>query len=626
MDITGYDFSGWASKNNLKCWDGRVIRQDAFAAQDGDRVPLVWNHIHNDPTKILGHAILENRPEGVYAYGFLNNTPTAAAVKEQLKHGDIRSMSIWANDLKQAGRDVLHGIIRDVSLVVAGKNPGAFVESVLAHGESLMEEEDEGILYTGEDILVEGLVESTDDIHHAGEPKKEETKMEGDPKGKPEEDKKDDGSEETVGDIYNTLSDKQKKAVAVIVGQAIADAKSENNDEEEKKGEDMQHSVYDNNDPNPNGAVYLGAEDTAAIFKDARSCGSLREAIRNNLSDGEVLCHSIDTTGMTTATGTNDYFFNDPNMLFPDYKTLNQTPEWLSRNMDWVTDVLGSVHHTPFTRIKSVYADITEDDARARGYITGKQKKTEVFTTLKRTTDPTTIYKLQKADRDVILDLSEFDTVAWIRAEMRVMLNEEIARAILIGDGRATDSDDHIKADCIRPIVTDVPLFNVILKVTVPTNATEAEIAKATIDTIIRGRKKYKGSGSPKFYTTDDVLTEMLLLEDGIGHKIYKTEAEVATATRVSKIVPVEPMAGQKITVDGKEYPLIGTIVNLMDYNVGVDKGGEITNFEDFDIDYNKYSYLIETRMSGALVKPYSALTVVLDKSVSRSASSVTTD
>lgn len=617
MPVTGYDFSGWASKNNLKCWDGRVIRQNAFAAQDGERVPLVWNHIHNDPTKVLGHAILENRPEGVYAYGFLNGTPTADAVKEQLKHGDIKSMSIWANDLKQAGRDVLHGVIRDVSLVVAGQNPGAFVESVLAHGESLMEEEDEGILYTGEDILIGGTVASSaGDIQHAGEPaKKEGNDMEGDPKGKPE-DKKD--GEETVGDIYNTLNEKQKKAVAIIVGQAIADAKGESGKESDKKeGEEMQHSVFDNDNPDVGGAVYLGKDDTAAIFKEAKSLGSLRDAIHNNLQEGEVLCHSIDKTGMTTATGTQTYFFNDPNMLFPDYKSLNQPPEWLSRNMDWVTDVLGSVHHTPFTRIKSVYADITEDDARARGYITGKQKKTEVFTTLKRTTDPTTIYKLQKADRDTILDIADFDVVAWIRAEMRVMLNEEIARAILIGDGRASDSDDHIKTDCIRPVVTDVPLFNVVLKVSVPANATEEEIAKETINTIIRGRKKYKGSGSPKFYTTDDALTEMLLLEDGIGHKIYKTEAEITTALRVSKIVPVEPMAGQKVTVSGVEYPLIGTIVNLADYNVGTDKGGQIENFEDFDIDYNKYSYLIETRMSGALVKPFSALTVVLDKKAS---------
>lgn len=613
MEVEGYDFAGWASRNNLRCGDGRIIRKDAFAAQDGERVPLCWNHIHDDPTKILGHAILENREEGLYAYGFLNDSPAGKAMKESLKHGDVKSMSIWANNLNQIGPDVLHGVVRDVSLVVAGRNPGAFIESVVAHGMPMDDGDEEGILYTGDDILVNNQIEQTGDIQHA---EKEEKPM---ADGKPEE-KKDEGGEKTVGDIYDTLTKEQKDAVAIIVGQAIADAKGASSDGGEKKGDgsEMQQSIFDNEE-RINDQKFLSHSDQLNIIKDAKRIGSLRDAIKENLEEGQVLCHSVDTTGMVTATGTKDYFFNDPDMLFPDYKSLNNPPEWISRNMDWVSKVMGGVHHTPFTRIKSVYADITEDEARARGYITGKQKKTEVFTTLKRTTDPTTIYKLQKADRDTVLDITEFDVIAWIRAEMRVMLNEEIARAILIGDGRSTDSDDHIKEDCIRPIVKDVPLFNVVVKVTVPANATEEEIAKATINAVIRNRKKYKGSGSPKFWTTDDVLTEMLLLEDGIGHKIYKTEAEVTTALRVSEIVPVEPMTGYKLTVDGTEYPLIGTMVNLVDYNVGTDKGGEINNFEDFDIDFNKYSYLIETRMSGALVKPFSAITFVLDKSGSRS-------
>lgn len=610
MAVEGYDFAGWASRNDLLCQDGRVIRKNAFASQDGQTVPLVYNHQHNDPSKVLGHAILENREEGLYTYGFLNNTEAGRNAKEQLKHGDITTLSIWANNLAQNGRDVMHGVVREVSLVLAGANPGAFIESVVAHGMPFDDGDEEAIIYTGDDILTQAPIEKPGDIQHAAEePKKEEKGM---ADGKPEEKKEEGGK--TVGDIYNTLTKEQKDAVAIIVGQAIADAKGESSGGAEKgDGGEMNHSVFDQ-DGVGNDRDYLSHADQLAIIKDAKKIGSLREAIRQNLEEGQVLCHSIDTTGMTTATGTQTYFFNDPDMLFPDYKSLNNPPEWISRNMDWVTEVMGSVHHTPFTRIKSVYADITEDEARARGYITGKQKKTEVFTTLKRTTGPTTIYKLQKADRDVILDITEFDVIAWIRAEMRVMLNEEIARAILIGDGRQTDSDDHIDETCIRPIVKDVPLFNVILKVTVPANATQAEIAEAIIDTVIRGRKKYKGSGSPKFFTTDDVLTEMLLLKDKIGHKIYKTEAEVTTALRVSKIVPVEPMAGQTVEVDGKEYPLIGCMVNLTDYNVGTDKGGQIENFEDFDIDYNKYSYLIETRMSGALVKPFSAVTVVLDK------------
>lgn len=614
MAVTGYDFSGWASKNDMLCQDGRIIRRNAFAAQDGQTVPLVYNHQHNDPSKILGHAILENREDGVYTYGFLNNTPAGQNAKEQLKHGDITSLSIWANNLAQQGRDVLHGVIRDVSLVLAGSNPGARIESVLAHGMAFEDGEEEAIIYTGNDILMEQNIEVSGDIRHSADSEKEKEE-------KPMADEKKDENKEdgkTVQEVFNTLTKEQKDAVAIIVGQAIADAKGESNDDD-KEEDEMQHSVFDA-DGGVDDRGYLSHSAQIDIFKDAKRLGSLREAIHNNLEEGEVLCHSIDTTGMTTATGSKNYFFNDPDMLFPDYKSWNNTPELISRNMDWVTDVLSSVHHTPFTRIKSVYADITEDDARARGYITGNQKKTEVFTTLKRTTSPTTIYKLQKADRDTILDITEFDVIAWIRAEMRVMLNEEIARAILIGDGRNTDSDDHIDEQCIRPVVKDVPLFNIIVKVTVPANATPDEIAKATIREIIKSRKKYKGSGSPKFYTTDDVLTDMLLLEDGIGHRLYKTEAEITTALRVSKIVPVEPMTGYKVHVGEADLDLIGCVVNLTDYNVGTDKGGQIENFDDFDIDYNKYTYLIETRMSGALVKPFSVMTIVLDKTGTRSA------
>lgn len=391
-----------------------------------------------------------------------------------------------------------------------------------------------------------------------------------------------------------------------IVGMAIADAKGES--QSDKEDEDVKHNIFENEDPGTNN--YLSHSDMENIFAEAKRCGSLRDAVSDYL-DGGVLTHAVDTTGMTVATGTQTYGFNDPSMLFPDYKSLNTPPEWISRNMDWVSKVLNGVHHTPFSRIKSQYANITEDEARAKGYIKGKQKKEEVFTTLKRTTDPQTIYKKQKLDRDDVIDITDFDVVAWIRAEMRVMLNEEIARAILIGDGRPADSDDKIQELHIRPIVKDVPLFNTV--VTVTTGKDSGETAKNIINSVIRARKNYKGSGNPSFFTTEDVVTEMLLIEDGIGHKLYKTEGELATALRVKEIVTVEVMEGQKVSVGGADKALLGVIVNLADYNVGADKGGEINMFDDFDIDYNQMKYLIETRISGALTKPYSALTIVSD-------------
>ena len=402
------------------------------------------------------------------------------------------------------------------------------------------------------------------------------------------------------------MNEDQQNVAYAMIAIALEDQQKSNQSENEEDDKTMKHNAFDQNSKmeNAGAETVLSHADMQNILSAAKRCGSLREAV-NDALDGGTLTHAIDTTGMTTATGTQTYGFNDPSMLFPDYKSLNNPPEWLSRNMDWVQKVLGSVHHTPFSRIKSLYANITEDEARARGFIKGKQKKEEVFTTLKRTTDPQTIYKLQKMDRDDIIDITDFDVVAWIRAEMRLMLNEEIARAILIGDGRQSDSDDKIQETHIRPIATDVPLFNT--TVTVTPGEDDQATAKATINAAIRARKNYKGSGNPSFYTTEDVVTEMLLLEDGIGHKLYKTEAELATALRVKEIITVEPMEGQKI--DGLD--LIGIIVNPVDYNVGADKGGAINMFDDFDIDYNREKYLIETRISGALTKPYSALTLV---------------
>lgn len=603
-----YDFSGWATKNDLTCADGRVIRSGAFKVNDGKTVPLVWNHQHNSASDVLGHAVLENRPEGVFAYGVFNNTRAGQDAKECVKHGDVISLSIWANNLQQVGAEVFHGVIREVSLVLAGANPGAFIESVVAHGEAIDEFDEEGIFYTGDNLLFE----SEETIEHNDEPEEIETMpTQDESKEKPDEiieHSEEKGTEkmaenkidikdgETVGDVFDTLSDKQKLAVAAIINDIIKGSKGES--------EEVKHNIFDNETESVQ-TPYLTHSDMEAIFKEAKKGGSLREAVYNRLGD-DVIMHSIDTTGMDVAVGESTYGFNDPDMLFPDYRATSATPEWISRRMEWVDKVMNGVHKIPFSRIKSVYANITEDEARAKGYVKGKQKLTEVFTTLKRTTDPQTIYKLQKMDRDDIIDITDFDVVAWIRQEMRVMLDEEIARAILIGDGRLNNADDKIQESHVRPIAKDVPLFNTIVPVDLSDDG-----ANAVIDAAITSRKNYKGSGNPTFFTTEDVLSSMLVLRDTIGHRIYKSESEIATSMRVKDIVTVEPFDNQTIAYDNDEYPLIGIIVNLNDYNVGADKGGSVNMFDDFDIDYNRYSYLIETRISGALVKPYSALTLI---------------
>lgn len=584
------DFSGWATKNDLKCSDGRIIRANAFKVNDGQKVPLVWNHQHNSPQDVLGHALLENKPEGVYAYCMFNNTQAGKDAKEAVKHGDVTAMSIWANNLDQIGSEVIHGVIREVSLVLAGANPGAFIESVAAHSEPMEDGDDEGIFYTNESLTLAHAEDKT-----------------------PEEPKKEDENK-TVGDVLETLTDDQKKAVAIVIGQAIEDSKGESEEnEDEKEDSDMKHNVFETDNQIVTGGV-LSHSDWEEIFKTAKRIGSLKEAYYNYVDDHEELKHAVSETGMTVATGTQTYGFNDVDMVFPDYRALNTRPEWISRNMDWVQKVMSQVRHTPFSRVKSLHANITEDEARAKGYIKANQKKEEVFTTLKRTTDPQTIYKKQKLDRDDIIDITDYDVVAWIKDEMKIMLEEEKARAILIGDGRPADSEDKIKPDHIRPVVSDVPLFNTTLIVSVGANDDESTVSKKIIKQIIKSRKNYKGSGQPTFWTTEDYQTDMLLIDDGIGHRLYKTEAELATTLRVREIVTVEPMEGMKITYAGKEYDLVGTIVNLADYNVGADKGGDDEMFEDFDIDYNQQKYLIECRMSGALVKPFSAVTILLDR------------
>ena len=634
----GYDFSGWATKNDLKCADGRVIRRNAFEVNDGDIVPLVWNHRHDTTSAILGHALLMNKKDGVFTYGYLNNTQAGQEAKECLKHGDIVSLSIYANNLVQDRENVIHGAIREVSLVVAGANPGAFVESVVQHGCPIDEDDDEGILFVGEGL---NLAHSTDrkkgedEEDEEDEDEEEKDEEEAEDTDDEDEEKKmkgkaiahsaDSGSKEkTVQDVIDTMNEEQKQAMYAMIGAAVEGQKGGNDEEDLKHSEeddDMKYNVFDSDN---NGGATLTHSDMEQIFKDAKRLGSLRDAVNENIENG-VLSHSIDTSGMvgpSPDTASQTYGFRDPDMLFPDYKSLNTPPEWIKRDTGWVSVLMGSVHHTPFSRIKSQFADITEDDARARGYMKGNLKKEEVFTLLKRTTDPQTVYKKQKMDRDDIIDITDFDVVAWIKGEMRIMLDEEIARAILLGDGRSPSSDDKIQEAHIRPIVNDVPLFNTKVAVAVSPQDPPEIRAKKFITSVIRSRKNYKGSGNPILFTTEDWLTEMLLIEDGIGHKLYKTEAELATALRVSRIVTVEVMEGQQIDVEVTvgtsttivKKDLIGVIVNPKDYNVGADRGGSIELFDDFDIDYNQYKYLIETRISGALTKPFSALTMYDDE------------
>ena len=564
----GYDFSGWATKNDILCSDGRTIRKDAFKDNDGKTVPLVWNHSHNDPNNVLGHCVLENRDEGVYTYGTFNDTEQGKNAKSLVEHGDVTALSIWANKLKQNRGDVLHGDIKEVSLVLAGANIGACIDSVIKHGE---ESEEEAVIYSGEDIV----------LAHADTTTKSENKEEDKPMA--------DTKEKTVKDVFDTLTEEQKNVVYALIGQALESNSDDDNMEhsEFEGGNEMKHNVFDQDEMNGNDT--LSHAEMEAIIADGKRFGSMKESF---------LAHA------------EEYGIKSIDYLFPEPKTLNNPPEFIKRDMGWVSKVMGTVHHTPFSRIKSMFADITEDEARAKGYIKGKLKKEEVFSLLKRTTTPTTVYKKQKMDRDDVVDITDFDVIAWLKSEMRMMLDEEIARAILIGDGRLSSSDDKINESNIRPIVSDDDLYTIKSKVTVAANATGADKAKAFIDQVIRSRKEYKGSGNPTLFTTEDMVTECLLLEDKIGHKLYKTEAELATTMRVKEIVTVEVMEGLK---DKNSKEVAGIIVNLADYNVGADKGGSVNMFDDFDIDYNQQKYLIETRCSGALVKPYSAITLTFD-------------
>ena len=562
-----YDFSGWATRNDLRCADGRTIRKNAFADCNGKTVPLVWNHNHSGPECTLGHVLLKNENDGVRCYGWFNDNPTAKTAKECVKNGDITALSIWANQLKQTpSRDVLHGDIKEVSLVLAGANPGAFIDDIAVHSDDA---DGEAYIYTDDSL----------ELYHADEPvkktKQEDTKV-------AEEPKKDD---ETLKEVYDSMTDKQKKAVDILVGYAIKakfSEKSDTNDSGEEGDDDMKHNVFENDKSTE--VIKHSANDAEimAAVADAKRYGSMKESF---------LAHGIE----------------DVEWLFPDDHVLDVPPKIIDNDQSWGSVVMNGVKHVPFSRVKSMYADLTEEDARAKGYIKGNFKKEQVFGLLKRSTSPTTIYKKQKMDRDDMIDITSVDVAAWLKSEMRVKLNEEIARAILIGDGRDASSDDKINEQNIRPIISDADLFTIKCQVSVRSADDASTRAKAAIKAIIKSRKDYKGSGTPTFFTSEDMLTEMLLLEDDIGRTLYTDEAALARKLRVSRIVTVPQMEGM---TGPKHGDLVGIIVNLVDYMVGADKGGAVNMFEDFDIDYNAQKYLIETRCSGALITPYSAITV----------------
>lgn len=558
-----YDFSGWATRNNIRCSDGRTILEDAFEADNGKNVPLVWNHQHNDPLNVLGHAKLENRKEGVYAYCTFNNTEAGISAKELVKHGDIQALSIYANDLKYlSGGNVSHGVIREVSLVLAGANPEAYIDNI-RHSADEAPSMDEAIIYTGDDIYLE----------HSQENQNEEKKEKREVADK----------EKTIKDVFDTLNDEQKDAVYAMIGAALEEANLDNGDEEDEdekeEDEGMKHNVFEGRN---RGDELKHSEDLMAVISDGKRYGSLKES---------ALAHGIEHI---------DY-------LFPEAQAVTDSPLFIKRDTTWVDFVMNGVGRSPFSRIKSTLANITADEARAKGYIKGKKKVEEVITLLKRSTTPTTIYKKQKIDRDDVIDITDFDVVAWIKSEMRIMLDEEIARAVLIGDGRLASSDDKIKEDCIRPIWTDDDTYT--LKETISSDANTPR-AKAFITGCIKARKDYKGSGLPSLYISEDILTECLLLEDKMGRPLYESVDRLKTVLRVKDIVTVPVMENQKRTVGSKEHKLMGIIVNLADYRMGADKGGEVNMFDDFDIDYNAQKYLIETRCSGALVVPMSAIVI----------------
>ncbi len=568
-----YDFSGYATKANTKCYDGLIIAPNAFADDNGRKVPVVWNHNHSGPEYVLGHALLQNRRDGVYAYVKMNDTPSGQTALEAVRSGDIDAMSIFANGLKKAGQTVMHGVIRELSLVLAGCNPGALIDEIVAHGADSDGEGGEAFIYTDGGLsLKHGL----------------------DPDDNPLNEEDDEMAKEggkTLEEVVDTMNDEQKEALYALVGMAKNDLDEDDDPEEDDYDEeddeddydeedDMKHNVFDN-DPEQ-GVLRHSMDEINAAIADGKSCGSMKDAF---------IAHGIE----------------DVEWLFPEDHLLDTPPRIIDNDQSWVSKVMSGVHHIPFSRVKSMAADLTEEDARAKGYIKGNFKKEQVFSLLKRSTTPTTVYKKQKMDRDDVADITGFDVIAWLKQEMRVKLNEELARAYLIGDGRLSSSDDKINEGNIRPIYNDDDLFTIKVQVETAAGDDTATKLDKMMTAVLKARKNYKGAGNPTFYTTDDTLTDLLLLKDKIGHRLYKNEAEVAQALRVKEIVTVPQMEGMTGKLGGE---FVGIIVNLADYTVGADKGGAVNMFDDFDIDYNQQKYLIETRCSGAMTTPFGAMAI----------------
>ena len=587
-----YDCSGWATKASTRCYDGLTIAPDAFKECDGKTVPMVYNHDHSSVDNVIGHCLLKNRPQGVYCYAKFNDTDTGRTAKACVENGDLNAFSIYANGLQKVGKTVKHGFIREVSLVLAGCNPGALIDEVVKHSADEDYDEGEAFIYNDEGLSLthgmdpdgnplEDLTHSADSGNAVTDDKatQEEAKM---------ADEKNMSKEETVADVFNTLTEKQKKVVYAIIGSAMASEK----DDDGKEDTTVKQNVFDHDTTETVLKHSIG--DINAVIKGAKSSGTMKAAFENSDITGEELAylsHSIDNV----------------EWLFPEDHLLDTTPRIIDKPDDWVSVVMGAVHHVPFSRIKSMFADLTEEDASAKGYFKGNFKKEEVFGLLRRSTSPTTVYKKQKLDRDDVIDITSFDVVAWLRKEMRLKLDRELTLAYLLGDGRLAASEDKIDENCIRPVFNDSDLFTIKVQCKTTGLTTVEDKYKALIKQILRSRKEYRGSGTPTLFTTEDALTEMLLLEDGIGHTLYADEAALARKLRVKNIVTIPEMEGRK---GAKGGDLVCLIVNLADYTVGADKGGAVSMFDDFDIDFNAQKYLIETRCSGALTTPFSAMAV----------------
>ena len=583
-----YDCSGWATKANTRCYDGLTIAPDAFKECDGKTVPMVYNHDHSSVDNVIGHCLLKNRPQGVYCYAKFNDTDTGRTAKACVENGDLNAFSIYANGLQKVGKTVKHGFIREVSLVLAGCNPGALIDEVVKHSADEDYDEGEAFIYNDEGLsLTHGLdpegnplEELTHSADDGNDTKQEDAGM---------ADEKKDGK--TLEEVYNSMTDEQKECCHALVGLAMEEADGDDGEDDGKEDDTVKHNVFDKDTHET--VLKHSIDDINAVIKGAKSSGTMKAAFENSDITGEELAylsHGIDNV----------------EWLFPEDKVLDNPPRIIDRDQTWVGVVMGGVHHIPFSRFKSQFADLTEDDARAKGYIKGNYKKEQVFGLLRRSTSPTTVYKKQKMDRDDVIDITSFDVIAWLKSEMRLKLNEEIALAILFGDGRPAASEDKIDENCIRPIYNDQDLFTIKTQVTT-TGKTVEEKYKELIKAVLRSRKDYKGSGTPTAFISEDALTEMLLLEDTIGHPLYADEAALARKLRVAKIVTVPRMEGMK---GAKGGDLACLIVNLADYTVGADKGGAVQMFDDFDIDFNAMKYLIETRCSGALTTPYSAIAV----------------